>query len=292
MSRRNAPAPDSVTAEPDTEAAAAGVRSLAIFGVRVDDVTYDEALALCEEYIREGGPHLIATVNTEFVMQARRDPEFRRVLNEAALAVPDGVGLLAAARLCGVPLREHVRGTDLVDRLAALAAARGYRFFLLGGRHGAAEAAAETLTRRWSGLQVVGTFEGSSYPEADGETVAAVKAAGPSDVLLVAYGAPAQESWILRNEAAVGAPVAVGVGGVFNFFSGRAPRAPRWVQRLELEWLYRLITQPWRWRRQLALPRFVLSVLVSLLLRRTVVRDLGPRRAAGGDGHQRHGDDA
>jgi N-acetylglucosaminyldiphosphoundecaprenol N-acetyl-beta-D-mannosaminyltransferase len=263
-----------------------------VLGVRLDDVTYVDALSLCAEFIAEGGPHLVATVNTEFVMAAQKDGDYRRTLNRAALCVPDGVGLLLAARLVGHPLRQHVRGTDLVDNLASLAAIQGYRLFLLGGWQGVAVEAGAALQRRWPGLQIAGWYEGTPDPAHDSETVAAVKAAGPVDIVLVAYGAPAQERWIERNLGATGAAVGIGVGGVFSFFAGRAPRAPLWVQRLELEWLYRLLTQPWRWRRQLALPRFVLLCLAHLLAGRPIARELGARPASGGQDHQPHGDGA
>src|SRR5262249_16665652 len=122
-----------------------GVRSIELLGVRVDDVTYDEALALMELFISERGPHAVVTPNPEFVVRARGNPRFRAVLNSAALAVPDGVGLLLAARLLGTPLRQHVRGTDLALRLAECSARRGYRWFLLGAADGVAEEAAAAL---------------------------------------------------------------------------------------------------------------------------------------------------
>lgn len=261
-------------------------RAVEVLGVRLDDVTYVEALAAIASFIEEGGPHLVATVNTEFVMAAQSDAAFLATLNHAALCVPDGIGLLLAARLSGLRLREHVRGTDLVDQLACLAARNGYRLFFLGGRDGVAAEAAAALRRRWPGLQVAGWFEGASDPSGDAETVAAVRGAGRVDVVLVAYGAPAQERWIERNLGACGAAVGIGVGGVFNFFAGRAPRAPGWMRRLELEWLHRLLTQPWRWRRQLALPRFVLLCLARRLRGRPVARELSPRATAGSGDHQ------
>ncbi|MCL5111007.1 MAG: WecB/TagA/CpsF family glycosyltransferase [Chloroflexi bacterium] len=258
-------------------------RSLSVLGVRVDDITFAETLAMCAASIVERRPLLIATVNTEFVMAARGDAQFRRVLAQAGLAVPDGIGLLLAARLSGHPIREHVRGSELVERLAVLGAREGYRLFFLGGRQGAASLAAANLARRYPGLQVVGCYEGSGDRAGDAETVAAVRGAGAVDVLLVAYGAPKQEEWLARNQVALGVPVGIGVGGVFDFFSGRVPRAPLWLRRLELEWLYRLLTQPWRWRRQLALPRFLALVLASFLARRSPVRDLGPLLRPGGE---------
>ena len=151
-----------------------------------------------------------------------------------------------------------MRGTDLVERLAAHGAARGWRFFLLGAAEGVAEEAAARLRGRHPRLQIVGTALGSPHAEDDAATRAAIGAAGPVDVILVAYGAPRQEQWLDRNLGPLGIPVGLGVGGVFNFLAGRAPRAPALLRRLELEWLHRLVTEPWRWRRQVRLPLFLL----------------------------------
>jgi N-acetylglucosaminyldiphosphoundecaprenol N-acetyl-beta-D-mannosaminyltransferase len=231
-------------------------RAVNVLGLRVDDVTYAEALFLLARAIRDRVPHLVTTPNPEFVMQARRDPEFRAVLDRAAINIPDGIGLVLAARLAGDRLREHVQGTDLVLRLAADSAKRGDRWFLLGGRGGVAERTAGVLQHDFPGLQIAGAMSGSPLVADDAAVQTAILAAGRVDVLLVAYGAPKQEYWLDRNLVALGIPVGIGVGGVFNYLSGAVPRAPRWVRRLHFEWLYRLITQPWRWRRQLALPAF------------------------------------
>ncbi|MBI4491201.1 MAG: WecB/TagA/CpsF family glycosyltransferase [Chloroflexi bacterium] len=237
------------------------MRSVFLLGVRVDDVTYDEAVQAIDRFVNEGGPHVVTTPNPEFVMLAQRDPQFRAVLNQAALSIPDGVGLLLGARLLGQPLREHVRGTDLVYRVAEWCAQTGHRLFLLGAAEGVAPAAAWALQARFPGLQVAGAFAGSPRVEDEPRVRAAIAAAAPVHVLLVAYGAPAQEQWLARNLELLGVPVGMGVGGVFNFLAGRSARAPAWMRRLELEWLHRLATEPWRWRRQLALPRFALAML-------------------------------
>ncbi|HET7034121.1 MAG TPA: WecB/TagA/CpsF family glycosyltransferase [Thermomicrobiaceae bacterium] len=245
------------------------ITSRQILGVRLDDVTLEEAVALIGGYIAERGPHLVATTNTEFVMAAQRDPEFRRLLNDAALSLPDGIGLIWGLRLLGERqgVREHVRGTDLVERLMAVAAARGQRVFLLGAAEGVAAEAAARLRQRYPTLRIAGCYAGSPDPAHDAETRAVIRAAGTVDILLVAYGGGKQERWIARNLGPLDIAVGVGVGGVFDFLAGRVPRAPRLVRRLELEWLYRLIRQPWRWRRQLALPHFALRVLLLRLRR-------------------------
>ncbi len=236
--------------------------SVTILGVRVDDVTDEEALAHIQGYIDRGGAHQIATVNVEFIMAARRDVTFRHVLAEASLCVPDSVGVVWAARRQGHPLRQRVAGVDLVEKIAARAAERGWRVYFLGAAPGVAEAAARVLATRYPGLKVAGCYAGSPRPAEEDEIVGWVQAAQP-DVLFVAYGAPRQDLWIARNQARIGVPVAMGVGGSFDFIAGVARRAPRWMQRLGLEWLHRLIKQPWRLRRQLAIPHFMLLVLLG-----------------------------
>jgi N-acetylglucosaminyldiphosphoundecaprenol N-acetyl-beta-D-mannosaminyltransferase len=248
------------------------VRSVRILGVRVDDVTYAESAALIDRLLDQGGSHWVATPNPEIVMLARRDPAYRALLERAALAIPDGIGLLLAARWLGSPLRQHVRGTDLVHLLAARSAQTGRRWFLLGAAEGVAAAAGEALRRAYPGLQVVGAAPGSPLERDDQATRRAIAQAGPVDFILVAYGAPAQERWLARNLEPLGIPVGIGVGGVLDFLAGRAPRAPRWVRALELEFLYRLLTQPWRWRRQLALPRFALLAAAAAARRQVAGR--------------------
>jgi N-acetylglucosaminyldiphosphoundecaprenol N-acetyl-beta-D-mannosaminyltransferase len=237
-------------------------RNPTILGVRVHDVTYAEALGHIERAIADGGALQIATVNVEFIMEARRNPAFRRVLAEASLCVPDGIGVLWASRRQGRPLRQRVAGVDLVERIAARAARRGWRVYFLGAAPGVAERAATVLSERYPGLKVAGCYAGSPRPQEEDEIVGWVRAARP-DVLFVAYGAPRQDLWIARNQARIGVPVAVGVGGSFDFIAGVATRAPGWMQRVGLEWLHRLLREPWRWRRQMAIPHFMLLVLLN-----------------------------
>ena len=242
--------------------------SVDVLGVRVDDVTYAEALGVLLQAIEARVPHVVTTPDPEFVMLARRDASFRAVLNRAALNIPDGIGLILAARLAGAGLREHVQGTDLVLMLAEASARLGYRWYLLGGRGDVAHRAARALSAQFPGLLVAGATAGSPRRDDDAATQAAIRAAGRVDVLLVAYGAPKQELWLDRNLADLEIPVGIGVGGVFDYFSGAVPRAPGWLRRLHFEWLYRLIRQPWRWRRQLALPVFAALALGHAVRRR------------------------
>ncbi len=195
-------------------------------------------------------------------MTARRDPNFANILRRAALCVPDGVGLLWAARRAGQPLPQRVTGSDGVPIIAARAAEQGWRLFLLGAAPGIAERAADILRARHPGIQIVGTHSGSPAPEEEDAIVARVNASG-ADILFVAYGAPAQDKWIARNLPRLRVAMAMGVGGAFDFIAGVVPRAPHWMQRLGLEWLFRLVRQPWRARRMLRLPRFVLAALLE-----------------------------
>ncbi|MER3406523.1 MAG: acetylglucosaminyldiphospho-UDP acetyl-beta-D-mannosaminyltransferase [Chloroflexota bacterium] len=253
---------------PRSDTGRVSFRHVTILGVPVHDVTYDEAVAAIAGVIAHRGRVQVTTPNPEFIMQARRDAPFRRVLQDSWLNVPDGVGLLLAAWWQGRPLREQVRGTDLIEALARHGAPRGWRFFFLGAAPGVAELAAARLARRHPGLVVAGTYGGSPRPVDDAATVAAVQAAAPVDVLLVAYGAPGQDLWISRNLPRLDVRVAIGVGGALDFLSGRVRRAPLWMRRAGLEWLYRLVRQPWRWRRQRVLPVFaVLAAAEALRLR-------------------------
>lgn len=242
-----------------------GVSRCRILGVRVDRVTALETLDRIASFIAEGGPHQIVTVNPEFVMAARRDPAFRAVIEAADLCLADGVGLLWAGRILGRPLPERVAGSDLVPQIAMLAAARGWRLFLLGARPGVAARAAEALQRANPGLRVVGTYAGSPGDEEAPAVIELIRAKRP-DILFVAYGAPAQDLWIARHRAALQTPVMMGVGGAFDFLAGVTRRAPRWMRQAGLEWLHRLICQPWRWRRMLALPHFAARVAMERFL--------------------------
>ena len=238
------------------------MRSLEILGVRVDDATYADLLTKVDQFVKTGQPHQIVTVNTEMLVAAYYDPELARILNSSDLNVADGVGVMLASRLLGCPLQERVTGSDGIYELARHSAMRGYRLFLLGAGPGVAERAAMVLQTVNRELQVVGTYGGSPHPDDCEEVISRVLGATP-DLLLVAYGVPAEEVWISTYRGRLGVPVMIGVGGTFDFVAGLTRRAPRWMRTVGLEWLHRLIREPWRWRRQMALPRFVALVVLQ-----------------------------
>lgn len=248
------------------------MRRINILGVGVHSCDEDGAVCAIEGFLREGSPRLrqVATVNPEFIMEARRNRPFRELLNSADLATPDGVGIVFAARLLGTPVRGRATGVAIVDQLARLSARDGYSLFLLGAAPGVAEEAAQELARRHPGVKVVGTFAGSPSAHEWPDISERLEAAQPN-VLLVAYGAPRQDLWIREHRDALpeSIKVAMGVGGVFDYLSGRAPLAPRVWRRLGLEWLYRLIRQPWRWKRILRVFHFGLLVLWETVKRET-----------------------
>jgi N-acetylglucosaminyldiphosphoundecaprenol N-acetyl-beta-D-mannosaminyltransferase len=236
------------------------MHSVDILGVRVDGVTMEEAIARVADFVREPRCHQIATVNPEFIMLARRSREFAQALAASDLNLADGANLVRAARVLGKPLRERVAGSDFIWRLAAHAAEANWKIFLLGAGEGIADQAATRLRDRDPRLTIAGTWSGSPLPSAEAEQIARVNQSA-AEILLVAYGAPAQDLWIARNRQRLFARVAMGVGGAFDFIAGRVPRAPLWIQQGGLEWLFRLARQPWRLRRQLALFEFTWRVV-------------------------------
>lgn len=230
-----------------------------VLGVRVDCLDMKVALEQIERLVESGGHHLVATVNPEFVMRAQKDSEFARVLESADLCLPDGTGVVWAARRQGCRIGEPVPGVDLIPPLAALCARRGFRLFLVGAEAGVAAGLASRLRAELSDLHVE-SHPGSPDPSSDAETLQLIRA-HRTQVLLVAFGAPRQELWIDRLKDQLDVSVAIGVGGAFDYLTGRVPRAPVWMRRAGFEWLHRLYRQPWRARRMVVLPAFALKVL-------------------------------
>ncbi|BDE05939.1 N-acetylmannosaminyltransferase [Vulcanimicrobium alpinum] len=240
-----------------------------ILGCRVDAVGRDAAVERIAELAHGDEPGIVVTLGVEMVMAAQRDAQFRRIINNAALVTCDTIGLLLASRARGGPLRERVTGVELVGALAARSAARGdLRLFLLGGAADTARRAAASLRRQYNGVTVSGLRDGFFTEDESARVAAEIRASG-ANVLLAGLGSPKQEYWLVRHLAETGCSAGIGVGGSFDVYAGNVQRAPALVQRAGLEWAYRLVTQPRRWRRQLALPRFAVAASrEALALRR------------------------
>lgn len=225
-----------------------------IRGMLIDRVDMGEALSRIESFISEGRPHRIVTVNLDYLRHSRRDKHFQDALNSADLAVADGAPLVWASRLFGHPLPERVTGVDLADRCAELAAARGYRLFLLGAGPGVAEAVARVLEQKYPGLHIAGTYTppfGDFSQEEEQRIHDRIRQTRP-EILLVGLPTPRQELWNHGHAEDWGVPVTIGVGAAFDMLSGLVRRAPRWMQRSGLEWLFRLWVEPRRlWKRYL-----------------------------------------
>ena len=241
-----------------------------ILGVEIDQVTFDGALTHIEGFVEQRGTHQVVTVNPEFIMRAQHDTGFRQVLNDADLAVADGAGLLWASRVIEKRHRqttshkshilpERVTGTDLVPALVARAAEAGWRVYFLGGGPGMATQTAEIFTKAYPNLKIAGAEMGPLVT-ADGKPLNADQAAlleavisriqhTKPDLLFVAFGAPKQDRFIARYRKELKVPVMIGVGGAFEFISGKVRRAPAIFRALWLEWLWRLIMEPWRAQR-------------------------------------------
>ena len=230
-----------------------------ILGVQVDAVTMSQAVERVINLIGMGKPSMVATANAEMLLNATHDAELKKILNAASLVVPDGAGTVWAARHLGKQMPERVAGFDLVQELMKIAPAHDFKFFLFGAAPGIADKAklkAETL---YPGIKIVGTRNGYFKAEDELDIIAQIKSSRP-DILLAALGVPKQEKWLFKHKDELKIPVSIGVGGTFDVMAGVVKRAPLWMQKARLEWLFRAMLQPSRAGRLLALPKFVWKV--------------------------------
>lgn len=231
-----------------------------ILDCAVDQVGQEKALQAAVGLIERRRNSRVITLNVEMVYQARNSPELKNMLAEAELVVPDGIGIVWAGRRQGLDLPERVAGIDLMTSLCQEAARRSWRVFLLGAAPGVAERAARNLQRQYPGLQIAGVRDGYFAPEDEDRLVREIRDLSP-DLLLAGLGVPKQEFFLARHGVEMGVPLSMGVGGSFDVLSGNKQRAPRWIIGLHLEWLYRLLQEPSRLKRQMVLPRFAWMVL-------------------------------
>lgn len=230
-----------------------------ILGVPFTTCGFADTVTLLTERIVSGERTHVVTANPEVVMIARGNPQLRAIL-EQAYVVPDGIGIVYAAKWLHYPLRERVTGIELMSALMDRANAFGWRVYLLGAASQVVAKAAEELGRQFPQAQIVGWRDGYFRKEEEEKIVEEITAKRP-DLLFVALGAPRQDEWIHTYWDRLQVPFAMGVGGSFDVWAGAVKRAPQIWQKMHLEWLYRLLKQPSRWRRQLAIPQFVAAVL-------------------------------
>lgn len=231
-----------------------------ILNVNVDCVNLDEAMQKVEEFVLEQKPHHIVTANPEIIYASNYNPELLGIVNHAALVTADGTGVVWASGQLGRHLQERVTGIDLVYKICEKAPQKGWKLFILGSAPGVADAAADNIRKMYPGVEIVGTQHGYFKPEEEPEIVEMIKKSTP-DVLFVALGAPKQEFWISKYMDELQVPVMLGIGGSMDVLSGNVKRAPEIWQKMNLEWLYRLLSQPSRWKRMLNLPKFAVEVL-------------------------------
>ncbi len=220
-----------------------------ILGVPIDNLTMSEAVEAIVKRLEDADPFQVCFVNADCINIACRDPDYLGVLRRADLKLADGIGLKLAGKLLGLDIRQNVNGTDFFPRLCEALSGAGRGVFLLGGRPGVAEGVRGWLAERYPGVTVSGVHHGYFLPEEEGEVIRRIAQSGAA-VLLVALGAPRQDRWIHQHLEQTGVRVGIGVGGLFDFYSGRIPRAPLWMREMGLEWFYRFCQEPGRmWKR-------------------------------------------
>lgn len=222
-----------------------------VLGVSFDNFTLDEAVDKAVQLLEEDRPHVMATPNPEMIQKAAKDPQFAKVLHDADLVIPDGIGVIYAAKILGRPLKGRVPGVDFAAKLMDRMAASGKRLYLLGAKPGVAEDAAKNLQAQHPGLIICGTHDG--YFKEDAPVIAAIREA-KADVVFVCLGFPRQEEWAAARSAETGAKLLIGLGGSLDVFAGRVQRAPEAMQKMGLEWLFRLYQEPSRIGRMARLP--------------------------------------
>ena len=245
------------------------MQSVNILDIPITNLSKKSVLYRIDDFLYSKTGHYVVTANPEILMYAQKDEQYKNILQKADLVIPDGTGLMWAAKHLGQPLAERIPGSEFVWDIIRLSSEKHYKVYLVGGQEGVAEEAAEKMREKYGGVEIVGAEEGvrmengkwkmekletqnlassenSAFQKENEELINRVNAVKP-DILLVAFGHPKQEYWIAENLPKMpSVRLAMGVGGTFNFISGRIRRAPRIMQKMGIEWLWRLIRQPWR----------------------------------------------
>jgi len=214
-----------------------------LLGIKYDNLTFSLAIEQIISLLDSSKKMNVYFLNTHCLYEAQKDEEYRNIINSAGLVLPDGIGLKLATRILGGKMTEDCNGTDISPVLMSKAAERRYKIFFLGGKEGVAVKAAENIRRKIPRIEIVGTHHG--YFDNDGEVIKKINDSG-SNILFVAMGVPLQEKWIARNREKLNPVLCLGVGALFDYLSGRIPRAPLFMRKVHLEWLWRIFIEPRR----------------------------------------------
>lgn len=249
-----------------------------IMGIRIDNVTMEKVVSLCNTKINNKEKYVIFTPNTEFIMMAKDDDEFKNYLNSSDINIPDGIGLIYASKIRRKPLYEKVAGYDLSCNLIKLADENNMKLYIVGGKPGVAEKAKEKINEKYSNINVVGTndgyFKGTHLGlpghEEELKVIDDINSKSP-DILFVGFGAKKQEQWILENKDKINCKIFIGNGGSIDVLAGNVKRAPDIYIKFGLEWFYRLIKEPKRIKRQVLLPKFMLQIIFG---KKNIVKEI------------------
>ena len=231
-----------------------------VMGLKFDSMTMDEALSRAEALLRGDKAAYVVTPNAEIAYEALHDGQLREMLNGADLMLPDGAGVVLASKLLRTPVKQKVAGVDFAAGLLGILARNGQSLYLLGGKPGIGELAAQKMLEAHPQLRIAGIADG--YFQDEAPVVAKINASG-ADALFVCLGAPKQERFMVQHQQELHVHLMAGLGGSLDAFAGTVQRAPAWMIRLNLEWLYRLIREPKRFRRMLRLPKYLWAVMLK-----------------------------
>lgn len=246
------------------------MESMKILDIRVDRVDRAQALQQCVNGMQEQAPFIVVTPNSEIVVRATEDSRLKELIEKANLVVPDGIGLVIGSKIVKKPLVERVTGIDLMGALLNYANQNGKSVYLLGGKPGISEKAGKNISAQYPNLKLLGTHHGyfagmhtGQKHHAEEKAIVEEIASSKPDMLFVALGAPSQEYFIDTYKSVLNAKLLMGVGGSLDVISGEVKRAPEFYQKAGLEWLYRLMKEPTRIGRMMALPKFMIQVIFS-----------------------------
>ena len=231
-----------------------------ILGVKIDKISLNETFEKAKVLLKTDGVSMIFTPNPEIVIRAYEDAEFKNILNSADICTPDGIGVVYASKIVGNPVKERVPGFELSKMLMENVSKTGEGVFLFGSKPGIADKAKENIEKMYPGINIVGTRNGYFKKEDEPEIINMINESG-AKLLFVCLGAPKQEKWIYENRDKLNVNLCLGVGGTLDVLSGETKRAPEIFIKLNLEWFYRIVLNPSRWGRFLALPKFMIKVL-------------------------------